>query len=59
MNGAALHCGNGSNRDDGTHFKWFDLRSFPARPPILVASSEPLPGEVEADHSLHGTRRRA
>ena len=28
---------------DGTHFKWFDLRSFPKDPPILVAGSRPLP----------------
>lgn len=25
---------------DGTHFAWFDLRSFPSYPPILVASSD-------------------
>lgn len=28
---------------DGTHFKWFDLRSFPAHPPIIVAGSDHLP----------------
>lgn len=27
---------------DGTHFRWYDLRSFPAHLPILVASSHPL-----------------
>lgn len=24
---------------DGTHFAWFDLRTFPSNPPILIASS--------------------
>ncbi len=24
---------------DGTRFKWFDVRSFPAEPPLVVASS--------------------
>lgn len=28
---------------DGTYFKWFDLRSFPDHPPILVAGSDYLP----------------
>ena len=28
---------------DGTSFAWFDMRSFPAEPRILVASSHPLP----------------
>jgi len=34
-----------SKRDngDGTHFIAYDLRSFPAHPPILIASSHPLP----------------
>lgn len=36
--GMALKCGNKSNRD-GTWFKWFDVRSFRGRPPILVAAS--------------------
>jgi hypothetical protein len=27
---------------DGTYFKWFDLRSFPSQPPILIGSSRPL-----------------
>ena len=25
---------------DGTRFKWFDVRSFPSEPPLLVASSD-------------------
>ncbi len=25
---------------DGTHFTWFDINSFPANPPIVVASSK-------------------
>jgi hypothetical protein len=33
---------------DGTHFAWFDLRSFPERPSILVAGSRPLRSEVAA-----------
>lgn len=28
---------------DGTYFKWFDLRSFPEHPPILIAGSDYLP----------------
>ena len=38
-----IKMGNKPN-GDGTHFKWFDLRSFPPRPSILVAGSHPLPG---------------
>lgn len=30
---------------DGTHFAWFDLRSFPPDPPILLAASEPVPNQ--------------
>lgn len=41
-NGARLSCGQKSNHD-GTHFKWFDLRSFPDHPPILVSSGQILP----------------
>lgn len=29
--------------NDGTHFAWFDLRTFPKTPSIVIASSEPLP----------------
>lgn len=29
---------------DGTHFCWFDVTTFPSRPPILIASSHPLGG---------------
>lgn len=43
MNGHALVSGDKSN-GDGTYFKWFDLRSFPVRPSILIASSDSLPG---------------
>lgn len=39
-NGYAIRWSNKSNAD-GTVFKVFDLRSFPPRPPILIASSEP------------------
>lgn len=28
---------------DGTHFRWFDLRTFPPDPPILIASSDAIP----------------
>lgn len=28
---------------DGTYFVWFDLRSFPSDPPVLVASSHDVP----------------
>lgn len=28
--------------DDGTWFKWFDIRSFPKSPPLLIASSVPI-----------------
>lgn len=28
---------------DGTHFRWFDLRSFPPTPSVLIASSVHLP----------------
>jgi hypothetical protein len=37
----AVRCTAKSN-NDGTHFVAFDLRSFPPRPSILVASSHPL-----------------
>lgn len=33
---------------DGTYFQWFDIRSFPADPPILVASSHDLPTQKRA-----------
>jgi hypothetical protein len=33
---------------DGTYFRWFDVRSFPATHPILVASSHELPATVLA-----------
>ena len=33
---------------DGTYFKWFDLRSFPEHPSILVAGSDHLPRFSEA-----------
>lgn len=38
---------------DGTHFRWFDLRSFPPMPRILISSSEELPTTaLVADSSL-------
>lgn len=36
MNGYPLRCGNKANTD-GTWFKWFDIRSFPADPPLVIA----------------------
>lgn len=48
MNGTKVKCGQKSN-GDGTHFKWFDLRSFPDEPPILVAGSQILPAMTEWD----------
>lgn len=36
-NGHRLRCGDRANAD-GTWFKWFDIRSFPDDPPIVVAS---------------------
>lgn len=38
-NGHPIRCGDKRN-PDGTAFKWFDIRSFPANPPLVVASSE-------------------
>lgn len=39
----SLVCDVQPNGDrEGTSFVWYDLRSFPAEPPILVASSEPV-----------------
>jgi hypothetical protein len=40
-----VKCGNRAN-GDGTYFKFFDLRSFPDSPPILVASSHNLPKTI-------------
>lgn len=37
-NGFPVRCGDKRNAD-GTAFKWFDIRSFPAHPPLVVASS--------------------
>lgn len=36
MNGARIRCGDKPN-GDGTHFKWFDITSFPDRPPLVIA----------------------
>lgn len=36
-NGYPIRCGDKKNRD-GTFFKWFDVRSFPSDPPLVVAS---------------------
>jgi hypothetical protein len=38
MNGRKIICGDMAN-GDGTFFKWFDIRSFPPEPPLIVASS--------------------
>ncbi len=35
-NGYPIRYGNKVN-PDGTQFKWFDIRSFPAEPPLVVA----------------------
>jgi len=40
-NGTKLRFGDKPN-GDGTFFKWFDLRSFPSTPPILIAGSRDL-----------------
>lgn len=37
---------------DGTAFAYFDIRSFPADPPLLVASSAPLTSPSPADLPL-------
>jgi hypothetical protein len=46
-----LRSGDRSNQD-GTHFKWFDLRTFPPDPPILIASSRPLVWAVNREADL-------
>lgn len=33
---------------DGTYFKWFDLRSFPEHPHILIGGSDYLPSTIPA-----------
>jgi hypothetical protein len=38
-NGLTLQYGDMPN-GDGTYFKWFDIRSFPPHPPLIIASSE-------------------
>ena len=38
-NGHPIRCGDKRN-PDGTWFKWFDIRSFPDDPPLVVARSE-------------------
>ena len=35
-NGSAIRCGDKPN-GDGTFFKWFDVRSFPKAPPLVIA----------------------
>ncbi|RYH08889.1 hypothetical protein [Tropicimonas sp. IMCC6043] len=39
QNGFPIRSGDRAN-PDGTWFKWFDIRSFPKYPPIVVAGSE-------------------
>ncbi|MBS9719046.1 hypothetical protein ACFFUT_09605 [Pseudohalocynthiibacter aestuariivivens] len=41
-NGYRISCGDMAN-SDGTCFKWFDIRSFPTYPPLVVARSRILP----------------
>lgn len=36
QNGFQIQCGDKRNAD-GTAFKWFDIRSFPSEPPLVVA----------------------
>ena len=36
QNGYPIRWGNKRNAD-GTAFKWFDIRSFPSEPPLVVA----------------------
>jgi hypothetical protein len=36
-NGIKIKSGNMPN-GDGTHFKWFDIRSFPSDPPLVISS---------------------
>jgi hypothetical protein len=38
VNQAQIVMGDQKN-PDGTRFKWFDVRSFPSEPPLVVASS--------------------
>lgn len=46
MNGYELRYGTVAN-GDGTHFRWFDVRSFEwCDPPLLVAASPSLLGEA-------------
>ncbi|MFN3662809.1 hypothetical protein [Yoonia sp.] len=35
-NGHYIRCGDKANHD-GTWFKWFDIRSFPQNPPLVIA----------------------
>jgi hypothetical protein len=37
-NGHSIHCGDKQNQD-GTWFKWFDIRAFPAEPRLVIACS--------------------
>ncbi len=37
--GSFLHMGDKRNAD-GTCFEWFDIRSFPKEPPLVVAKGE-------------------
>lgn len=50
MNGHVLRTGDKPN-GDGTYFKWFDARSFPKHPKLLVASSF-LVSERTAEESV-------
>ena len=50
-NGHSISTGVQAN-PDGTRFRWFDIRSFPEEPPLVVASS----GPAKAGNPLSTTR---
>ena len=43
---------------DGTHLKWFDLRSFPRRPSILIAGSHSLSDDDDLSPTLRPVNSR-
>ncbi|SHJ24597.1 hypothetical protein [Wenxinia saemankumensis] len=50
-NGYRIRSGDQQN-PDGTWFKWFDMRSFPTFPPLVVAVGGATRGEQSADDDL-------
>lgn len=42
--------------NDGTYFKWFDVRSFEPEPPLLIDASEPIPAFKETEKVPGGHR---